>query len=122
MKNAPVITRIILRLARLVFRPVAALALVLAAGSALAFAVELEFDPGGLDAVAEAYSDGRLGLVRVLNGEDVALRCHAVFRNGPEVGRARQVIVAAGEQATLSWAPKRTVVRLRIELHCERHD
>jgi len=122
MKNATVITRIILRLARLVFRPVAAAVLVLAAGTALAFAVELEFDPGGLDVLAEAYSDGRLALVRVSNGEDFALRCQAVFRNGPEMGRARQVIVAASDQATLSWAPKRTVVRLRVELHCERHD
>ena len=104
------------------FRPVTAAVLVLAAGTALAFAVELEFDPGGLDVLAEAYSDGRLALVRVANGEDFALRCQAVFRNGPEMGRTRQVIVAASDQATLSWAPKRTVVRLRVALHCERHD
>jgi len=104
-----------------VFRPAALAALLLVSGNALAFAVELDFEPGGLDVVAEAYSDGRLALVRVSNGEDFALRCQAVFRNGPEIGRGRQAIVAAGEAATLSWAPKRTVVRLRIELHCDRH-
>ena len=100
------------------FRPVTAAVLVLAAGTALAFAVELEFDPGGLDVLAEAYSDGRLALVRVANGEDFALRCQAVFRNGPEIARTRQAIVAPGESATLSWAPNRNVVRLRIQLQC----
>jgi hypothetical protein len=97
-------------------------ALLLAAGNALAFAVELEFDPAGLDVVAEAHSDGRLALVRVVNGEDFALRCEAVFRNGPEIARTRRAIVAAGESAALSWAPNRRVVRLRIELQCARHN
>lgn len=95
-------------------------ALLLAAGNALAFAVELDFDPGDLDVVAEALSDGRLALVRVNNGEEFALRCEAVFRNGPEIARGRHAIVAPGGQATLSWSPNRTVVRLRIQLRCDR--
>ena len=104
------------------FRPAALAALLLAAGNAFAFPVELEFDPGGLDVVAAAHSDGRLALVRVVNGEEFALRCEAVFRNGPEIARTRQAIVAAGGQATLSWAPNRRVVRLRIEVQCARQD
>lgn len=104
------------------FRSAALAALLLAAGNAFAFAVELEFDPGELDVVAEALSDGRLALVRVVNGEEFALRCQAVFRNGPEIARTRQAIVAAGDRATLSWAPNRRVVRMRIELHCARQN
>jgi hypothetical protein len=34
----------------------------------------------------------------------------------------RQAIVPGGDSATLSWAPKRNVVRLRIEVNCERHE
>lgn len=122
MKNAPVTTRIILRLARFLFRPAALAALLLAGGNAFAFPVELEFDPGELDVAAEVHSDGRLALVRVVNSEEFALRCQAVFRNGPEIARTRQAIVAAGDRATLSWAPNRRVVRMRIELQCARQN
>ena len=99
---------------------IAAAALMLASSTAAAFPLELDFDPAGLDVIASPHTDGRVAMVQVHNGEDFALRCHAVFRNGPEVGRARQVIVAAQSPATLSWTPKRSVVRLRIELRCER--
>jgi hypothetical protein len=99
---------------------IAAAWLLLFSGAAAAFPLDLDFDPAGLDVIATPATDGRSAMVRVLNGEDFAVRCRAVFRNGPEVGRARQVIVAPGQPATLSWTPTRSVVRMRIELHCER--
>jgi hypothetical protein len=49
----------------------------------------------------------------------MVIRCEAVFRNGPEVGRARRAIIEPGDSAALSWIPRRTVVRLRVELRCE---
>lgn len=96
------------------------LILLLAANAALAFAIELEFDPRGLDVVAEPFAQGPVAIVRVVNGEDFPVVCRAVFRNGPEASRQRQVVVPPGDSATISWAPQRQVVRLRVGLHCER--
>ena len=96
--------------------------LALLASPAAAFPVELDFDAAGLDVSADVHSDGRLAAVRVVNNENFALRCTARFRNGPEQVRVRRAIVAAGEQATISWTPRRQVVRLVIELHCAPRD
>jgi hypothetical protein len=108
--------------ARMIYRLVATLVLLSAAGAALAFAVEMDFDAGGLDVLAEPYSQGPVAVVRLINGEAFPVRCRATFRNGPEASRLRQAIVPGGDSATLSWAPKRNVVRLRIEVNCERHE
>jgi hypothetical protein len=103
-------------------RLLAAAALMLLAGSAAAFPTELTFDDGGLNVEAELISDGRLAIVRVTNGEGFALLCDAVFRNGPEVGRVRRVVVGPASVATLNWTPRRKVVRLRVEASCRPHD
>lgn len=103
-------------------RLLAAAALSLLAGVAAAFPTELAFDDGGLNAEAELISDGRLAIVRVTNGESFPLLCDAVFRNGPEVGRVRRVIVGPSSVAMLNWTPRRKVVRLRVEASCRPHD
>jgi hypothetical protein len=104
----------------MIHRLLATLMLLAAASAAFAFAIDLDFDPAGLDVVAEPYSEGPVAVVRLFNGEEFPVRCRATFRNGPEASRLRQAIVPGGESATLSWAPKRSVVRLRVELQCER--
>lgn len=106
----------------LIHRLILTLVLLFAASTALAYPVELEFEPRGLDVFAESYSEGPMAMVRVTNGEDFPVVCRAVFRNGPEASRQRQAVVAPGDSALLSWAPKRTVVRLRVGLHCERQE
>ena len=106
----------------MIYRLFLTLILMFAASSALAFAVDLEFDPRGLDVVAEPFAQGPVALVRIINGEEFPVLCRAVFRNGPEASRQRQAVVAPGDSATISWAPQRTVVRLRIGLHCERRE
>ncbi|NGP53452.1 hypothetical protein [Thioalkalivibrio sp. XN8] len=98
------------------------LALCFTASVALAFPIDLDFDPRGLDVVAEPFAQGPVALVRVVNGEDFPVICRAVFRNGPEASRQRQAIVAPGDSTTISWTARRQVVRLRVGLHCERHE
>lgn len=103
-------------------RLLVAAALILLAGTAAAFPTELAFDDGGLNVEAELVSDGRLAIVRVINGESSSLLCDAIFRNGPEVGRVRRVIVGPSSVAMLNWTPRRKVVRLRVEASCRVHD
>jgi hypothetical protein len=100
----------------------AALLLTLLAGPAAAHPVDLEIDAGSLNIAAVVHTDGRVTAVRVANQEALAIRCDAVFRNGPEVARTRRAIIAPGDSAALSWTPRRTVVRLRVELRCEPHE
>lgn len=97
----------------------AALLLALLAGPAAAHPVDLETDAGNLNIAAVVHTDGRVTAVRVANNDTMVIRCEAVFRNGPEVGRARRAIIEPGGSAALSWTPRRTVVRLRVELRCE---
>lgn len=106
----------------MIHRLILTLVLLFTASTALAFAVELEFEPRGLDVVAETFSQGPMAMVRVTNGEDFPVVCRAVFRNGPEASRQRRAVVAPGESALMSWAPSRNVVRLRVGLHCERQE
>lgn len=108
--------------ASLIHRLVIAVALLFTASAALAFPVELEFEPRGLDVLAESFSEGSMAMVRVTNGEDFPVVCRAVFRNGPEASRQRQAVVGPGDSTVISWAPKRNVVRLRVGLHCERQE
>lgn len=106
----------------MIHRFIITLVLLFTASAALAYPVELEFEPRGLDVVAEPFAQGPVALVRVTNGEDFPVICRAVFRNGPEASRQRQAVVAPGDSATISWSPKREVVRMRVGLHCERQD
>jgi hypothetical protein len=94
----------------------------LMAGTAWGYPADLEIRPKGLNIGAIVHSDGRLAMVRITNQEATPLRCDAFFRNGPEQGRTRHAIVDSGDSATLSWMPRREVVRLRIQLNCEPHD
>lgn len=95
-----------------------AIFLALLATNAAAFPVDMNFDPADLNVSADVKSDGRLAAVRVVNHEDFAVRCTARFRNGPEQVRARHAIIPPGERTTLTWTPRRQVVRLVIELRC----
>lgn len=106
----------------MIYRLFLTLTLLFTANVAFAFAIELDFDPRGLDIVAEPFAQGPVALVRIINGEDFPVVCRAVFRNGPEASRQRQAIVAPGGSTTMSWSPRRQVVRLRVGLHCERRE
>lgn len=103
-------------------RLLAGMLLALLAGDATAYPTDLEVDAGVLNVGTAVLSDGRLAVVRVTNQEPFAVRCDAVFRNGPEVGRVRRVIIQPAETGALTWTPRREVVRLRVELKCEPRD
>lgn len=90
-------------------------------GTVLAFPTELA-NTSDVAAVAAIHSDGRLAVVQVENREPFTIRCDAVFHNGPEQSRTRRAIIEPAQSASLSWMPRRNVVRLRVELRCERQD
>jgi len=87
--------------------------------AALAYAVEMEVERNGLDIFAEIDQVGVQTIVRVRNGESFPVRCEAVFRNGPEMSRARRATVEPGATRPFTFVPKRDVVRLRVEVWCE---
>lgn len=87
-----------------------------------AYPIDLEMEQDFERLGAMVVSDGRLAVVRVTNGEQFAVRCDAVFHNGPEIGRVRRAIIEPEGTEALSWMPRRTVVRLRVELSCEPHE
>lgn len=101
------------------YRLIAALALLLLSQAAAAFPIDLEVDAEGLDLEAVVHTDGLLAVVQVTNHEQAAIRCTARFFAGPDRGRTRRAIIEPGHSASLSWAPRRTVVRLRVELSCQ---
>ncbi|NGX17637.1 hypothetical protein [Wenzhouxiangella sp. XN24] len=87
---------------------------------AAAYPSELRMEVGDLDITGTLYADGPVAAVRVTNHENVPVRCSAVFRNGPEQGRARRAIIESGDMAIMSWSPRREVVRLEVVVSCER--
>lgn len=96
--------------------------LALMVGQAAAYPTDLEVDAGTLNIAALVISDGRLAGVQVTNRETFPVRCSAVFRNGPETGRAPRTVIGSAETGALTWMPRREVLRLRIELRCEPDD
>jgi hypothetical protein len=96
--------------------------LAIMAGPAAAYPTDLEVDADSLNLTATVISDGRLAVVRVANHEGFAVRCDAVFRNGPELGRVRRAIIEPADTGALTWMPRREVVRLRVELSCQPQD
>jgi hypothetical protein len=88
---------------------------------AIAFPTELDVT-GEVRVNAAIFNDGRVAIVRVLNQEAFAVRCQAVFNNGPEVSRSRRTVIEPGEEGSMSWLPRRNVVRLRVELSCAADD
>jgi hypothetical protein len=96
--------------------------LALLAGVAWAFPVDLEVDAEGLNIGTVVHSDDKLAIVSVTNQEEFPLRCEAEFHSGPEHGRTRFAIIEPGRVASMSWAPRREVVRLRIALSCQPHE
>jgi len=98
-----------------------AILLGLVAGAAAAYPADMTVESGGLEVDAQLHVDGLLAIVRVSNRDTTAIRCDAEFFNGPERGRARHAIIPAGETAALRWSPRRTVVRLRVEVRCGPH-
>lgn len=103
-------------------RVLAVVLLALLATNAAAFPTDLEIDSGGLAVQATTASDGRLAIVQISNREPFAIRCETSFRNGPEVGRTRRTTLEPAESASVSWMPRRQVIRVRVVLSCTRLD
>lgn len=99
-------------------KSLAAVSLALLATTAAAFPTDLEINAEGLSVTAHTESDGRLAFVHINNREAFAVRCEAAFRNGPEVGRVRRATLEAAESRSLSWMPRRQVIRVRVVLSC----
>jgi hypothetical protein len=103
------------------YRLMTVLLLALASGAAAAYPIDLEVRADELNVTTVVHADGRLAVIEVSNHEPYAVRCEALFRNGPEQGRSRRAIIESGTALPLTWMPRREVVRLRVELRCEPH-
>lgn len=97
---------------------ITAVSLALLATAAAAFPTDLEINAEGLSIAAQTESDGRLAFIHISNREAFAVRCEAAFRNGPEVSRVRRATLEAAESRSLSWMPRRQVIRVRVVLSC----
>lgn len=59
-----------------------------------------------------------MGGLLLRNHGPVAVRCEALFRNGPEAPRVRKVLLDPHSQKTLTAKFTREILRLRVELSC----
>jgi len=86
------------------------------------FPLEVESDLHGLDIeVIPSTSTSpniSIGTLRIRNRADVPVNCQGVFTSGPETSRRRSVKLQPGEEGSLSFRARRTVVRMRSQLEC----
>lgn len=88
--------------------------------SAVTYPVDLEQQLNGAEVSASPETiDRDMAGLQLHNYGQVAARCTAVFRNGPEAPRTRRTELEPGQQKILTAKFKREVIRLRIQLTCE---
>ncbi|WP_405118631.1 3-phosphoglycerate kinase [Pseudomonas leptonychotis] len=88
--------------------------------TAMAYPIELEKQLYGAEVSATTQEiDHNMGAVQLYNYGRRDAKCTAVFRNGPEAPRTRQVSLVAGESNNLSIKFGRSIIKLRVQLTCE---
>ncbi len=81
------------------------------------FPIEVTADVAGLAIAAQAGYTGVDAYLKLKNLSDTAVRCEAVFKNGPESSKRVKHINPA-ESAMLIGGTKRVIVALRIAVTC----
>lgn len=86
---------------------------------AATFPIDVTPNLNGLNVTYETtaltYNSGAMALY---NRGNTPVACKAVFTNGPDTPRVRQVRLEAGKSATLAGNFLSQIIRLRIELTC----
>ncbi|MDX9673404.1 MULTISPECIES: 3-phosphoglycerate kinase [unclassified Pseudomonas] len=87
--------------------------------TAFAYPIDVQKNLNGLKIDYETFdTDKDIGSIRVANYGDVDALCKAVFSNGPEAPRTRNIEVPAGKHTNATAKFSREIIRLRIELSC----
>lgn len=87
--------------------------------TAFAYPIDVEKDLNGMKIDYETFStDSDIGSIRVANYGDVDATCKAVFQNGPEAPRTRNIDVPAGKHKNATAKFNRSIIKLRIKLSC----
>jgi hypothetical protein len=87
--------------------------------TAFAYPIDVEKDLNGMKIDYETFStDSDIGSIRVANYGDVDATCKAVFQNGPEAPRTRNIDVPAGKHKNATAKFNRSIIKLRIKLTC----
>ncbi|MGE8496415.1 MAG: 3-phosphoglycerate kinase [Pseudomonas sp.] len=86
---------------------------------AMAYPINLEKQLNGAEVSATTQEiDHNMGAVLLYNYGETEAECRAVFRNGPEAPRTRKVVLAPGQNSSLTMKFTRSIIRLRIDLTC----
>ncbi|MES2818370.1 MAG: 3-phosphoglycerate kinase [Pseudomonadota bacterium] len=94
--------------------------LLLPLGASAAYPIEVEKQLNGAEVSYFTQDiDSDLGGLTLNNLGQTAVRCTAVFRNGPETPRTRKAILAPGASQNMAVKFNRNVIKLRIALTCE---
>ncbi|MBF6036673.1 3-phosphoglycerate kinase [Pseudomonas sp. P155] len=87
--------------------------------TAFAYPIDVQKDLNGMKIDYETFStDSDIGSIRVANYGDVDATCKAVFQNGPEAPRTRNIDVPAGKYRNATAKFNRSIIKLRIKLSC----
>ncbi|MDP2245648.1 3-phosphoglycerate kinase [Pseudomonas sp.] len=86
---------------------------------AFAYPIELEKQFNGAEvSVTSQEIDHNMAAVLLYNYGQTEAECKAVFRNGPEAPRTRQVLLAPGQNSNLTVKFARSIIKLRVQLTC----
>ncbi|QHC94549.1 3-phosphoglycerate kinase [Pseudomonas sp. R84] len=87
--------------------------------TAFAYPIDVQKELNGMKIDYETFdTDNDIGSIRVANYGDVDATCKAVFSNGPEAPRTRNIEVAAGKHKNATAKFTREIIKLRIKLSC----
>ena len=87
--------------------------------TAFAYPIDVQKDLNDMKIDYETFdTDNDIGSIRVANYGDVDATCKAVFNNGPEAPRTRNIDVPAGKHKNATAKFTREIIKLRIKLTC----
>ncbi|WP_421682028.1 3-phosphoglycerate kinase [Stutzerimonas urumqiensis] len=86
---------------------------------AVSYPIEVDESLNGAEvSVSPESIDRDLAGLLVYNYGARPVECSAVFKNGPEVPRTRQAVIASGERLPMTVKFRRDIIKLRVKLTC----
>ena len=84
------------------------------------YPIDISSELNGLDLQVASSNIGNEVMVSVKNNDQVAVRCEAVFNNGPQIPVERRADIAPGKSTTITAPMMREVIRVDVTLNCDR--